>query len=86
MVVTYARPGRRPAQTGLNPIWWASYILGALVLAIVLIANVVGLLEGPRFGPYLAGLFGLLLFTTSVFVRMVLAPFAALGGSVPDGR
>ena len=66
----------RPAQTGLDARWWVGYMSVGLVLVVLLLANAVGFLGGPSFGLYLVGLAGLLVFTTTVFVRMVLAPFA----------
>ena len=73
LLVVYAARAR-PAQSGLDARWWYGYMSTGSTLVALLVANTAGLLGGPSFGLYLIGLFWLLLFTATVFVRMVLAP------------
>ncbi len=68
-----------PSRTGLSFRWWVFYSSGTVIAISVLLANAGGLLGGPSFGLYLVGLAWLLLYATTLFVRLVLAPFATRG-------
>ncbi len=68
-----------PSRTGLSFRWWVFYSSGTVIAITALLANAGGLLGGPSFGLYLVGLAWLLFYTTTLFVRLVLAPFATRG-------
>ena len=74
----------RASRTGLSFGWAVAYTSGNIITATALLANAVGFLGGPSFGLYLLGVAWLLLYTTTLFVRLVLAPFAAQGWSLED--
>ncbi len=58
--------------------------MGFLTATTALVVNVVGLSGGPSFGLYLVGVAWLLLYSTTLFVRLVLAPFLGQGWSAGD--
>ncbi len=68
-----------PSRTGLSFRWYIFYSSGTVMATTALLANAGGLLGGPSFGLYLVGLAWLLLYATTLFVRLVLAPFATRG-------
>ena len=71
-----------PARSGLSPGWFVFYLSGFVITVAVLIANAVGLLGGPGLGLYLVGLAWFLFYSTTLFVRLVLAPFATQETSI----
>ncbi len=68
----------------LSPRWGVAYTSGNIITATVLLANAVGFFGDPSFGLYLVGIAWLLLYTTTLFVRLVLAPFADRGWSIEN--
>ena len=72
----------RRLRTGLSFRWGVAYTSINVITAAALLVNAVGFVGGPSFGLYLAGVAWLLLYTTTLFVRLVLAPFSAQGWSV----
>ncbi len=71
-----------PLRSGLSSRWWVVYMLGTVVTFAALIANAAGLLGGPGLGLYLVGVVVLLFYAITLFVRLVLAPFASRDTSV----
>ena len=74
----------RASRTGLSFRWAVAYTSGYFAATTALLVNVVGLSGGPSFGLYLVGVGWLLLYSTTLFVRLVLAPFSGQGWSSGD--
>jgi hypothetical protein len=74
----------RPFRTDLSFRWWVIYSAGGSLAIVALLANVGGLLGRPGVGGYLVGVVVLLIYATTLFVRLVLAPFSRRGTSAED--
>jgi len=58
----------------LSAFWISVYIGGCALFAALALVNALGLTGPPQLGLYLAGVFWMLFYSVSLFVRMVLAP------------
>jgi len=68
-----------PHRPQLSRVWFGIYLIGSMLAGLLVAANALGGLGDPGPGPYLAGLGWMLFYATSIFVRLVLSPFASRG-------
>ena len=62
----------RLARSQLHPGVWIFVVCGSLVFALALVGNALGWPGAPSAGPYLAGLYFLLLYSSIQFLRLLL--------------
>jgi hypothetical protein len=68
-----------PHRPQLSRVWFGVCLVGSVLAGLLVAANALGGLGDPGPGPYLAGLGWKLFYAMSIFVQLVLSPFASLG-------